>query len=93
MTSPSRLAECVRDLEALTGVEVHYCYPDRGQIVAVQEGACLKEQTATLARIQDLPHVILADLVYHYAEPDPAALDPDGCGRPRGNGRGEYRDE
>ena len=67
-TDPVTLDRCRRDLEALPGVEVHFCYPDSGRLIAVQETATAREQEEGLRRIQKLPSVKLAALVEHRVE-------------------------
>jgi periplasmic nitrate reductase NapD len=65
VAKPRQLDECRRRLEALPGIEVHYCQPERGRLVVVQETADLEGQEAGLRRIQALPEVGLAALVEH----------------------------
>jgi len=69
---PEDLAEAVRDIESIPGVEVHHHDAESGRLVVVQEGRTLQDQESTLLRIQSLPHVILAELVYHYRDDEPA---------------------
>ena len=69
VTDPSATQQCARDLEALSGVEVHYLYPDSGRIIAVQESSSSEDQEAGLRRIQALESVRLAALVEHRVDP------------------------
>ncbi len=65
VTKPLRVGDCQRALEALPGVEVHYCQPERGRLVVVQETETVEEQELGLRRIQALPGVEAAALVEH----------------------------
>lgn len=49
---------------ALPGVEVHHCGAD-GKIVAVAEGDDAQAMGEALMRLQDLPGVAAANMVYH----------------------------
>ena len=69
VTDPSTTQQCARDLEALSGVEVHYLYPDSGRIIAVQETTTSEDQEAGLRRIQALERVRLAAVVEHRVDP------------------------
>ncbi|MFQ5527532.1 MAG: chaperone NapD [Thermoanaerobaculia bacterium] len=60
-----RVGDCQRELESLPGVEVHYCEPETGRLVVVQETASAKEQERGFERIQQLPEVEAAALVEH----------------------------
>ena len=64
--SPSGLAEGVRRLGALAGVEVQFTDAARGRIVVTQESESTDEQEAGLRRIQALPGLLSAELVCHY---------------------------
>ena len=72
------MTNCIRELESLPGVEVHYSYPSQGRLILVQETSTLAEQEQSLRRIQDHPEVLMAELVYHYAE----GMDPGASGEP-----------
>ena len=72
------MANCIRELESLPGVEVHHSYPSQGRLILVQETSSLAEQVESLRRIQDHPEVLMAELVYHYAE----EMDPGASGDP-----------
>lgn len=69
---PEWLANVVADLNALPGVEVHQVDEATGRIVVVQEAADIPAEVDGLERIQRLPHVLMAQLVYHYFADDPA---------------------
>ena len=63
---PGQVEECVREVDKLTGLEVHYCYPDSGRLIAVLETETVSEQESGLRDVQSLPSVAAAELVYHY---------------------------
>jgi nitrate reductase NapAB chaperone NapD len=69
-TTPERLDDCVRLVEALPGVEVRHVDAQGGRLIAVQEAAVVDALEACLRRIQDLPTVLTAEPVYHYVERD-----------------------
>ena len=58
-------------LEALPGVEVRHADPATGRLLALQEAETVDAEVAGLRRIQALPGVVLAEMVYHYFEDDP----------------------
>lgn len=64
--APSGLAEGVRRLEMLSGVEVQFTDAARGRIVVTQESGTTDEQETGLRRIQALPGLLSAELVCHY---------------------------
>lgn len=72
VTRPEETELCACDVEQLRGVEVHYCYPDRGRLIAVLETQSLESQQEGLREIQALPRVQMAALVEHRIEDDPA---------------------
>ena len=65
-SSPTGLAESVRRLEVLHGIEVQFTDAARGRIVVTQESATTEEQEEGLRRIQALPGLLSAELVCHY---------------------------
>ena len=74
-TRAQDLMATVRDVEALPGVGVHYCYPESGRLIAVQETGSAQEQQDGLRRIQSLAGVVTAALVEHRVD-----LGPDSDG-------------
>ena len=65
---PERLGEAVDTLNAMPGVEVHHTDPATGRIVVTQEEETVGAEVDGLKRIKALPHVILAEMVYHHFE-------------------------
>jgi nitrate reductase NapD len=76
LASPGQLGECVRELDALPGVEVRFRYPESGRIIAVQESETIDSQEDGLRRIRALPQVMSAGLVYHHVNDAPAISEP-----------------
>jgi nitrate reductase NapD len=85
LTRPEQIPECIRQLEALPGVEVHYSYSDSGKIITVLESSSLEGQKDMLRRIQGLETVLIAELVYHYHESETG--EPEKVERPKGRAR------
>ena len=77
VTDPALFDLTVASLNSLDGVEVHHTDPEQGRIIAVQESETLPEQEAGLRRIQQLPHVRLAELVVHRVDEPDAVDNPD----------------
>lgn len=65
-STPQDMPKCIDEIEALVGVEVHYAYPETGQIIAIQESSSVNQQQETLRQVQSLSSVLMAELVYHY---------------------------
>ncbi len=67
LASPERCDDVVYALNQTPGVEVCIREP-QGRIIAVQETASVDDEVAGLRLIKELPHVISAELVYHYLD-------------------------
>ncbi|MDD5388656.1 MAG: chaperone NapD [Gallionellaceae bacterium] len=63
-------AQVVAALNALEGVEVHQVDETTGRIVAVQEAEDIHAEIEGVKRIKAIPHVIMAEMVYHYLAED-----------------------
>lgn len=72
-TDPLRVTDCMRELEALPGVETHFCYPESGRIIVVQENESTEAQQRGLRRIQELSSVRMAALIEHRIDSPEAA--------------------
>lgn len=68
---PDQLDEVAAALAALDGVDVHHLDPSSARIVVTQESASDAEQEDGLLRIQKLPHVRYAQLVYYAVDDAP----------------------
>lgn len=66
VAAPAHLDEVAAALAALPGVEVHHREAASGRLIVVQEAQTVEQEVDGLRRIQHLPHVALAELVYHY---------------------------
>ncbi|HEX8980342.1 MAG TPA: chaperone NapD [Parasulfuritortus sp.] len=67
-----RQAEVIAALEALSGVSLHHIDPPTGRLIAVQEAEDIYAEVEGLRRIKALPHVVMAEMVYHYIAEDDA---------------------
>lgn len=70
VANPDWQGQVVESLNALEGVEVHQVDEATGRIVAVQEAADIHAEIDCLKRIKAVPHVIMAEMVYHYIADD-----------------------
>ncbi len=64
-------------LDALqkSGVCEVYQYDEKGRIIVIIEGQSTEEESEKLSKIQALPHVLSAEMVYAYSESEFAAAD------------------
>ena len=67
---PENINAVTARLEALTGVEVHGANPDGRLVVTVEESGD-RSMADTVVRMQDLPGVISASMIYHQYEEEP----------------------
>ncbi len=72
---PEWQAEVIAALDALDGVEVHQVEEASGRIIAVQEAEDIGAEIDGLRRIKALPHVVMAEMVYHYLAEDERSYD------------------
>ena len=70
LVQPDQIEEAVVTLNGLRGVEVHVRDDASGRIIVVLEAPSIDEEVAGLHRIQTLPVVLSAELVYHYFAED-----------------------
>lgn len=70
LSPPGQLAAITQQMAELPGVEVHYTDPVTGRVVATLEASGVEDQQDGLRRIQALPHVIQAEMAFHYCESD-----------------------
>ncbi|NTV94081.1 MAG: chaperone NapD [Thiobacillus sp.] len=70
VAKPEWQADVVGALGDLVGVEVHQVDGVSGRIIAVQEAEDIHAEIEGVKRIKALPHVIMADMVYHYIADD-----------------------
>lgn len=55
-------------LTAMKGLQVHYSDQVSSRIIVTQETQNTDEQIQGLQHIKLLPHVVMAEMVYHYCE-------------------------
>lgn len=70
VSKPDRTSEVLAGLAVMQGLEVHQCDPETGRIIVVQEAADIHAELEAIKRIKVLPHVIMAEMVYHYIAED-----------------------
>ena len=71
---------------ALGTIEIHHHEVETGRVIVVVESEGLAGQEGALKAIRDLPGVVLAEPVYHYA---PAPEDARGAGTADADSPGE----
>lgn len=75
IAKPEWVSQVVADLAAQDGLEVHQTDPVSGRIIVVQEAADIHAEIEGVKRIKAMPHVVMADMVYHYFAEDEQAYD------------------
>jgi len=65
-TTPDRFDDVLAALRTLRGVSVHHTDTATARIVVVQEAPTLGAEMDGMRRMQTLPGVVDASLVYHY---------------------------
>ena len=75
VASRDRQQEVVDSLGAMAGVEVHQVDEATGRIVVVQEAEDIHAEIDGLKRIKAVPHVLMAEMVYHYLAEDQMTYD------------------
>jgi len=67
---PGQLDTAADAIAELPGAEIYARDPETDRLVVVQDLPSVKEHMEGLRRIQALPQVLVAELVYHRSEPD-----------------------
>lgn len=67
-SSPGYFDEVYAALVSLPGVEVHYQCGDTGRMIVIQETPDGGNEMDGLRQIKTLPHILTAELVYHYQD-------------------------
>lgn len=70
VAKPERQAEVVDALNGMTGIEVHQVDPASGRIIVIQEAADIHAEIDGVKRIKAVPHVVMAEMAYHYIADD-----------------------
>jgi nitrate reductase NapD len=73
---PEYIDSMVEQLNQLEGIDVHHRDDSSGRIVITQEAEHIHDEVDGLKRIKALPHVILAEMVYHCFEEDDELFEP-----------------
>lgn len=83
------LTEVVAALNGLPGVEVHQVEAETGRLIVTHEAADIHAEIEGIRRIKALPHVVMAEMVYHYIAEDervyeaiPPELNDQACAVP-----------
>lgn len=66
------LDDVIATLDAIPGVEVHHVDAPSGRLIVVQEAGDINAEVEGLRHIKALPHVVMAEMVYHYIAEDEA---------------------
>ncbi len=75
---PDRFEEAADAIEHMTGAEVFARDPEANRLVVVQDLPNVEAHMEGLRRIQALPQVVVAELVYHHSETDGNTMDSSG---------------
>ncbi len=73
VTESHHLDSCITQLNSLPGVSVHFSDIESARIVIIQEAESINAEVDGLKRIKALPHVLFAEMIYHYFENDTEA--------------------
>ncbi len=68
LTTQPYFETTVSELTTIAGVQVHYCDAQSNRIIVTQEADSTSNEMEGLQRIKSLPHVVMAEMVYHYSE-------------------------
>ena len=69
MVRPEHLEDVEVSLRDLDWVEIHARDEVTGRLIVVQEHRTIEEHQRGLRRLQEIPHVLTADLVVHHNLP------------------------
>ncbi|WP_457621204.1 chaperone NapD [Persephonella sp.] len=67
MTRPEHIQEVLKSLEESGLCDIHF-YDEKGRIIVTIEGEDVYEETFKLKAIQDIPHVVSAEMSFAYSE-------------------------
>ncbi len=70
VTRPEEIDRACEVLEERPGVEVHHVHRETGRLIITQEAETIDDEVDGLGRIQELPFVILAEMVEHHFAPE-----------------------
>ncbi len=66
-TTPMYLDEVVESLKNLEICDYHF-HDERGRIIVTIDGAGVEEEIKKLTQIQEMPHIVAADMHFAYTE-------------------------
>lgn len=66
-TSPNYTEEVVEALKAADYCDYHF-HDEKGRIIVTIEGSGVEEEIAKLTKIQEMAHIIAADMSFAYSE-------------------------
>ena len=69
-TSQRYFDTTIAALTAIDGLQVHYLDEASNRIIVTQEAENTSQEMEGLQRIKSLPHVVVAEMVFHYCEED-----------------------
>ncbi len=69
-TRPEFTDIVVDSLQRLADIDVTHIEPDTGRIIVVMEAADIEKEIEGIKVIKALPHVSMAEMVYHYFADD-----------------------
>ena len=67
-TKPLHVKEIIAICEASDFCDYHFSDEEKGKIVVTIEGENLDEEMAKMKKVEQIPHVICADLIMAYSE-------------------------
>jgi nitrate reductase NapAB chaperone NapD len=73
-TLPEFLGQVINDINALERCEVHF-HDARGKIIATIEGETVDEHVSLFKRIQDIPHVFDAGVMFSCCDDEGDAVE------------------
>ncbi len=66
-TAPQHLQQVIKSLENSGLCEIHFI-DEKGKIIVTIEGENVSEEVSKVKEIEQMPHVLTADLMYSYSE-------------------------
>ncbi len=75
VAKPERQADVMTTLGSMPGVEIHQVDEATGRIIAVLEAENINAEMGGLKEIKAIPHVVMAEMVYHYFAEDDQVFD------------------
>lgn len=67
---PEHFDQTCQQLAELPNIKIYYRCSSSGRIILIQEQTDIDRQIQGIQQIKAQQHVLTADLIYHYVEPD-----------------------